>query len=124
MEGAPPKVEYPDKFTVRYTWAKPNPDFLPRMAGPSPLFIFRPAHYLKQLHKKSNPKVLEADKADPGKRNWAALHNREDNMYQFDNPKLPTLQPWMNTTKPPADRFIAVRNPYFHRVDEAGRLLP
>ena len=124
VDGAPPKVEYPDKFTVRYTWAKANPDFLPRMAGPSPLFIFRPAHYLKQLHKKYNPKVLEADKADPGKRNWAALHNREDNMYQFDNPKLPTLQPWVNTTKPPADRFIAVRNPYFHRVDQAGRQLP
>ena len=45
-------------------------------------------------------------------------------MYQFDNPALPTLQPWMNTTKPPADRFVAVRNPYFHRVDANGRQLP
>ena len=122
--GVPPKVEYLDKTTVRYTWAQANPDFLPRMAGPSPLFIFRPAHYLKQFHKKYNPKVLEADKAEPGKRNWAATHNREDNMYQFDNPKLPTLQPWINTTKPPADRFVAVRNPFFHRVDENGRQLP
>ena len=40
--------------------------------------------------------------------------------YESDNPDLPTLQPWMNTTKPPADRFVAVRNPYFHRVDAAG----
>ena len=45
-------------------------------------------------------------------------------MNQYDNPKLPTLQPWMNTTKPPADRFVAVRNPYFHRVDPNGRQLP
>ncbi len=45
-------------------------------------------------------------------------------MYQFDNPDLPTLQPWMNTTKPPADRFVVVRNPYFHRVDANGRQLP
>jgi peptide/nickel transport system substrate-binding protein len=52
------------------------------------------------------------------------VHNREDNMYQFDNPSLPTVQPWMNTTKPPADRFVAVRNPYFHRVDANGRQLP
>jgi len=124
VDGAGPRIEYPDKWTVRYTWAKPNPDFLPRMAAPSPLFIFRPAHYLKQFHKKYNPKVLEAEKSDPGKRGWAATHNREDNMYQFDNPRLPTLQPWINTTKPPADRFIAVRNPFFHRVDSNGRQLP
>lgn len=124
VDGKPPLVEYPDKTTVRYTWPKSNPEFLPRMAGPSPLFIFRPAHYLRQFHKKYTPKVIEAEKTDPGKRNWAAVHNREDNMVQFDNPKLPTLQPWINTTKLPTDRFIAVRNPFFHRVDENGRQLP
>ncbi|HUK05641.1 MAG TPA: ABC transporter substrate-binding protein [Burkholderiales bacterium] len=122
VNGEAPKVEYPDKYTVRYSWSKPNPDFLPRMAGASPLFIFRPAHYLKQFHKKYNKKV-EAE-ASGSKRGWAAIHNREDNLYQFDNPKLPTLQPWINTSKPPADRFVAVRNPYFHRVDAAGRQLP
>ena len=124
VDGKQPLVEYLDKTTIRYTWVKANPEFLPRMAGPSPLFIFRPAHYLKQFHKKYTPKVVEMEKNDPGKRSWAAIHNREDNMYQFDNPKLPTLQPWINTTKPPADRFIAVRNPYFHRIDENGRQLP
>jgi peptide/nickel transport system substrate-binding protein len=124
VEGEAPKVEYPDKFTVRYSWSKPNPDFLPRMAGASPLFIYRPAHYLKQFHRKYNPKVLEAESKGGSKRGWAATHNREDNLYQFDNPALPTLQPWMNTTKPPADRFVAVRNPYFHRVDPSGRQLP
>jgi len=122
VNGEAPKVEYPDKQTVRYSWSKPNPEFLPRMAGASPLFIFRPAHYLKQFHRKYNKK-MEAE-GGGGKRGWAALHNREDNMYQFDNPKLPTLQPWINTTKPPADRFVAVRNPYFHRVDAAGLQLP
>ena len=125
VDGELPKVEILDKSTVRYTWAKPNPDFLPRMAAASPLFIFRPAHYLKKFHKKYNPKVAEPE-ADGGKpkRRWAQVHNREDNMYQFDNPNLPTLQPWMNTSKPPADRFVAVRNPYFHRVDASGRQLP
>lgn len=124
VDGQPPKVEYLDKTTVRYTWSKPNPDFLPMMASASPLLIYRPAHYLKQFHKKYSPKVVEAERAEPGKRSWAAVHNREDNMYQFDNPKLPTLQPWVNTSKPPADRFVSVRNPYFHRVDPAGRQLP
>ena len=45
-------------------------------------------------------------------------------MYRFDNPALPTLQPWVNTTRPPATRFVAKRNPYFHRVDGQGQQLP
>jgi peptide/nickel transport system substrate-binding protein len=124
VDGEAPKVEFLDKHTVRYSWSKRHPDFLPRMAGASPLFIFRPAHYLKQFHKKYSKKVAEAEASGAAKRSWAAVHNREDNMYQFDNPRLPTLQPWMNTSKPPADRFVAVRNPYYHRVDENGRQLP
>jgi len=123
VDGQPPKVEFIDKTTVRYSWAKPNRDFLPRIAGTSPLFIYRPAHYLKQFHKKYNPALAKAD-AGSGKRSWARVHNKQDNMYRFDNPDLPTLQPWMNTTKPPADRFVAARNPYFHRVDAQGRQLP
>ena len=43
---------------------------------------------------------------------------------RFDNPALPTLEPWVNTTAPPATRYVLVRNPYFHRVDSAGRQLP
>ncbi|HSU75458.1 MAG TPA: ABC transporter substrate-binding protein, partial [Burkholderiales bacterium] len=124
VDGEPPKFEVLNETTVRYTWAKPNPAFLPRMAGASPLFIFRPAHYLKQFHKKYSPKVQKAEAEGTAKRRWSAVHNRLDNMYEGDNPDLPTLQPWHNTTKPPADRFVAVRNPYFHRVDERGRQLP
>jgi len=124
VEGQPPKVEVIDKTTVRYSWAKPNRDFLPRIAGTSPLFIYRPAHYLKKFHKKYNDKIAKAEKEGTAKRGWARTHNKQDNMYRFDNPDLPTLQPWMNTTKPPADRFVAARNPYFHRVDIQGRQLP
>jgi peptide/nickel transport system substrate-binding protein len=124
VDGQPPKVEIIDKTTIRYTWAKPNRDFLPRIAGTSPLFIYRPAHYLKKFHKKYNPKIVKAEADGSAKRSWARVHNKQDNMYRFDNPDLPTLQPWMNTTKPPADRFVAVRNPYFHRIDSQGRQLP
>ena len=124
VDGEAPKFEVLNETTVRYTWSKPNPHFLPRMAGASPLFVFRPAHYLKQFHKKYNPKVAKAEAEGTAKRRWAAVHNRMDNMYEGDNPDLPTLQPWHNTTRPPADRFVAVRNPYFHRVDDRGRQLP
>jgi peptide/nickel transport system substrate-binding protein len=124
VDGEPPKFEVLDATTVRYTWSKPNPHFLPRLAGTSPLFIFRPAHYLKRFHKKYNPKIAKAEAEGTAKRRWSTVHNRMDNLYEADNPELPTLQPWVNTTPRPADRFVAVRNPYFHRVDERGWQLP
>jgi len=124
VEGEKPKFEVLSDTVVRYTWHKPNPHFLPRQAGASPLFIYRPAHYLKKLHKKYSEKVRQAEADGTAKRKWSAVHNRADNLYESDNPDLPTLQPWMNTTRPPADRFVAVRNPYFHRVDGEGRQLP
>ena len=124
VDGEPPAFEIVDAATVRYGWTKPNPDFLPRLAGASPMFIYRPAHYLKRFHKKYSAKIAEAEKDGTAKRRWSAVHNKQDNMYQFDNPKLPTLEPWMNTTDSPADRFVALRNPYFHRVDAQGHQLP
>ncbi len=125
VAGKPPVFEVVDRHTVRYTWEAPNPFFLPRLAGASPLFIHRPAHYLKRFHQKyADPEALEAALKAVRRRNWAALHNRLDNMYRFDNPALPTLQPWVNVSKPSATRFVARRNPYFHRVDAEGRQLP
>jgi peptide/nickel transport system substrate-binding protein len=124
VEDKPPKFEVLSDTVVRYTWHKPNPHFLPRQAGASPLFIYRPAHYLKRFHKKYSEKVRKEEAEGTAKRKWSAVHNRADNLYESDNPELPTLQPWMNTTKSPADRFVAVRNPYFHRVDANGLQLP
>ena len=124
VDSQPPRFEVLSETVVRYTWHKPNPHFLPRQAGASPLFIYRPAHYMKPFHKKYSEKVRKAEADGTAKRKWSAVHNRADNLYESDNPDLPTLQPWMNTTKPPADRFVAVRNPYFHRVDEQGLQLP
>ena len=49
-DGESPRVEFPDELTVRYSWSKPNPFFLPALAGATQLFIYRPAHYLKQFH--------------------------------------------------------------------------
>lgn len=125
VAGEPPKVEVIDEVTVRYSWSRPNPFFLPALAAAAPLFIYRPAHYLRRFHAAyADAEELAHMVKAGGKRNWAALHNSVDNMYRFDNPDLPTLQPWMITTKAPAKRFIAVRNPYFHRIDKAGRQLP
>jgi peptide/nickel transport system substrate-binding protein len=123
--GEGPKFEVLDETTVRYTWAQPNPLFLSALAGPDPLFIFCPAHYLKQFHKKyaDKDKLAAAVKA-AGVRNWAALHTKLDAQYRNDNPALPTLDPWVLKTSLPADRLVFERNPYYYRVDGAGHQLP
>ncbi len=125
VDGELPEVTFPDKLTIRYSWSKPNPLFLPALAGASPQFIYMPAHYLKQFHKDyANQHTLAEAVATDKARDWAQLHGRRDNMYKLDNPDLPTLQPWMLTTSPPATRFVFERNPNYHRVDEQGQQLP
>ncbi len=125
IDGELPTVDIIDETTIRFSWSKPNPKFLPALASASPLYIYRPAHYLKQFHPRyTDPETLKRLASDMGQRNWAALHNRMDNLYKNDNIEMPSLQPWVNTTRMPAERFTFVRNPYFHRVDPEGRQLP
>jgi peptide/nickel transport system substrate-binding protein len=124
-EGELPEVTFPDETTVVFEWQNPNPSFLHHLAQARPPFIYRPSAYLKQFH---------ADYADPAKlaeevdyarvKSWAALHNKYDNMYKFDNHELPTLQPWMNATAGKKIRHLFVRNPYYHRIDANGVQLP
>jgi peptide/nickel transport system substrate-binding protein len=125
VEGEPPKVEFIDATTVRYSWSKPNPLFLPLLADASPLDLYMPAHYLEQFHAKyADPKELAKLVKKFSQRNWAALHTLKGHMQRNDNPDLPTLQPWLNTTYAPAERFVFKRNPYYYRFDEAGHQLP
>ncbi|MCP4010384.1 MAG: ABC transporter substrate-binding protein [Proteobacteria bacterium] len=125
VEEKPPRVDIIDELTVRYTWHKPNPVFLTKLAEPRPMFIYAPGHYLRQYHENYNdPDVLAAKVKESGRRNWVSLHHFSNRQYKLDNPELPSLQPWYNTTRKPAERFIFVRNPWFHRVDKHGRQLP
>lgn len=125
VEGELPKVEILDERTIRYSWSKPNAYFLPMVAAASPEFIYAPAHYLKQFHERyADPGKLAQLVKDTQSRDWAQLFRRKERMSQFDNPELPTLEPWMLTTAPPAERFVAARNPNFHRVDPNGQQLP
>ena len=124
-DGDKPRFEVLDETTVRYSWSRPNPLFLPDIAGPDPLFIYAPAHYLKQFHAKYvDPDKLDLLVKQSGVREWTVLYYRHAAMYKNDNPDLPSLEPWILRTKPPADRFIFERNPYYYRVDKAGNQLP
>ncbi|MCB4454832.1 ABC transporter substrate-binding protein [Leisingera sp. McT4-56] len=123
--GKLPRVSFPDETTVVYEWDDPNPSFLHMLAQARPPFIYRPAKYLKQFHADyADPEVLEEEVDYARVKSWAALHNKYDNMYKFDNHELPTLQPWINASPGKKIRHQFVRNPYYHRIDSRGVQLP
>ncbi|MEC7656417.1 MAG: ABC transporter substrate-binding protein, partial [Pseudomonadota bacterium] len=125
VNGEGPVFQVLDETTIRYTWAQPNPNFIPWIARPRPLLLYRPAHYLKKFHAKySDAEKLNAIARKENKQNWGQLHGDRDRWYRMDNPGRPTLQPWYNSVKPPSERFVFKRNPYYHRVDEKGQQLP
>ena len=124
VDGKLGRVSFPDDVTVLFEWDEPNANFLPLLAQASPPFIYRPAHYLKQFHADfADPDALADEVRAARVKSWAALHNRRDEMYKFDNPQMPTLQPWINASGR-TSRQLFVRNPYYHRIDKQGLQLP
>ena len=118
-------VTFPDALTVVFEWPTANPNFLPLLAQAAPPFIYRPSHYLRNFHVDfAETDALAKEVRRARVKSWAALHNKRDNMNKFDNPDLPTLQPWINATQSGSSRQLFVRNPYFHRLDARGVQLP
>ena len=125
VEGQPPSFEVLDETTVRFSWDRPNNQFLPALAATRPPFIYRPAHYLRQFHPDfTDQTLLEAQAAEAGLQGWPALFDQRDRPFLLANPDHPTLQPWRLLNAPPTRRWRFARNPYFHRVDGEGRQLP
>ncbi|MGV6804716.1 MAG: ABC transporter substrate-binding protein [Ruegeria sp.] len=125
VEGELPTVTFPDETTIVYEWGAPNPNFLQTLAQARPPFIYRPAEFLKQYHEKfADKEQLAFAVEDARVKSWAALHNKLDNLYKFDNHELPTLQPWLNASSGKKIRHNFVRNPYYHRIDSHGVQLP
>ncbi len=125
VEGNPPTVSFPDEKTVVFEWNDPNPNFLQSLAQARPPFIYRPSEFLKQYHEKfADAEELAFEVEDARVKSWAALHNKLDNLYKFDNHDLPTLQPWLNASSGKKIRHNFVRNPYYHRIDTNGVQLP
>lgn len=125
VDGKPPKFEVIDETTVKFTWDGPNPLFLTTLAASRDPFLYRPAHYLKKFHTKYGEKAeIDTRVEQMRASSWASVHNAMDDMYNARNLDMPTLQPWTIESKGDGQRYVMVRNPYYHRIDSQGRQLP
>ncbi|NKN37529.1 ABC transporter substrate-binding protein [Agrobacterium sp. a22-2] len=125
VNGKGPKFEMLDDITLRYSWEHPNPEFLGELASPVATRLMQPSQYMKQFHPKyQTPERLQALVKEQNVQDWVALHQKMSRSARPENPDLPTLDPWRNTTSPPSGYFVFERNPYFHRADENGLQLP
>jgi peptide/nickel transport system substrate-binding protein len=124
-DGTTCTFEVIDDLTVRYTFAAPSPDFLPKLAAPLPLMLFMPQAYIRGFHAtyqtpEKLAELIEVNRVD----DWQGLHQKMSRTNRPENPDLPTLEAWRPRTPPPSERFTFERNPYFHRVDQTGTQLP
>ena len=125
LDGKVAEFEVLDKYTVRYSWDAPMPQFLTQLASPIPLTLLLPAAYMRQFHAKfQSASNLDAFIEQYRVDDWVGLHRKMSRQNRPENPDLPTLEAWRPTTSPPAEQFIFERNPFFHRVDELGKQLP
>lgn len=121
-----------DKYTVRYTFHKPNFSFIEKVAsitvGGQSVRQFRcplyaPRHYLKQFLPKYASEVELNRKIESYKmESWVALFIRMSRLHE--NPGLPVVGPWKTVTPITGDVFSLERNPYYFAVDTEGNQLP
>ncbi len=125
--GEPGVFEKVDQYTVRVTFKDPYAFFIRTIATPevstNGFYPFLPAHYLKQFHPKyAGQTAVDKLVKDEGVENWMALFN--DKASTFINPDRPVLRPWQVINSSDSQRQIAVRNPYYWKVDPEGKQLP
>lgn len=126
----PVVVEKLDDYTVVFKFEVPTGLFLMQMADVNfgnP--VGYPKHYLSQFHEDYNPDAEKLAKAE-GLSNWVELFEAKGGVFGepfFRTTGAPTLHAWYFTLAPgqgDASRAIAVRNPYYWKVDPAGNQLP
>ncbi len=112
-----------DSETIRFRFAQPNGLFLQKMAsGRSYEMLRYPAHYMKQFHPKYTAiEDLERMSNEAGFDLWKQLF---EDKYDWRNPDIPRLWPWVVVAPPPARPSVLERNPYYWKVDPEGNQLP
>jgi peptide/nickel transport system substrate-binding protein len=119
-----PKIQTPDPYTVIYTFQVPYGNFLKGVASSGLQHdLFGPKHYLEQFHEKYVAKDKMSQMVrEAGFVTWTDYFMEKIDLHR--NPDLPTVAAWKLEVPPPASRCLAVRNPYYWKVDPAGNQLP
>jgi peptide/nickel transport system substrate-binding protein len=124
----PVVIEKIDDYTVAFTFAGPYGFFLQELAesNGSRLYANLASHYLKQFHIDYNEDA-NAVAEEAGYDDWTEYFSfLIDSTGRWRYVGLPTIHGWMMTT--PYDgntsRVVFERNPYYWKVDPAGRQLP
>ncbi len=122
-ERTPMQMEAVDDYTLKLSFAHPNP-----------LFIFRvgryfdqmpvPGHYMAQFHMEltEDKDKLQADATAAGFNSWFEYY--VDRNYWYLNPERPSVAPWIAKNQLSSELFLMERNPYFFAVDPEGNQLP
>jgi len=123
VEGEPFTVEKLDDQTVVFRFSRPNGLFLVNLATQRGTQITDfPAHYMRQFHADHASDIDQLVK-ESGNDSWIDLFWAKAN--RSENPERPVIDAWQLTSAiSDSQRPIAVRNPYYWKVDSEGRQLP
>ncbi len=116
----------PDEITLTVTFAAPHSLFLKYLCfAPFGGSVLQPKHYLSQFHKELAKKSeLDAAMKKASSTTWMDLYWAKANRHL--NPERPVLGPWrlVKTVNATNTTGLIDRNPYYWKVDDAGRQLP
>ncbi|NPV07622.1 MAG: ABC transporter substrate-binding protein [Anaerolineae bacterium] len=120
--GQPVVIEKIDDYTVAFKFARPYGILLEFICFSGSQFIV-PKHYLSQFHPKyAESGALEKAVKEAKFEHWYELFANRNVCYT--NPELPVLYAWVLETPADTGRLVAVRNPYYWKVDTNGKQLP
>lgn len=116
VNGEMMTLEKIDDYTLKFTFAGPNPLFLQNHSrGPwNSAQAIVPAHYMEQFHPAYNSAVTDTTE----------LMNRYNTSTRLHYPDMPTIGPWKVTSYVQDQVATLERNPYYWKVDTAGNQLP
>lgn len=125
VAGEPVVVQKVDEYTVNFRFAESYRPFTVLLASGRSGEIIHPSHLLEQFH----PAFVDADElknriSETGFEDWTQLMERYTSRHRVYTRGIPTLNAWVTATDLTAPRLVMERNPYFWKVDSAGRQLP
>ena len=126
-DGEPPKFEVLDAITVRYSWTEPNPHLPAGAGGGAPARHLRPGALPEEVPREIRRQggAEELGSKEAGQQELGAAPRPDGQASTTTTIRTcRRSSPGSTRPRPPAERFVFVRNPYYHRVDADGRQLP